>query len=272
LTVYAYPQYLRAPAKELDGTWGKDFPMLSAVKFEFLQRESEDRVDNTDIVYLYLPTTLVNPTNVSWEQKELGFAGKKTYDAFKSGSIGGGAEVFKKMYDNFNFKDVAYGWALKFGDKLTNGGALGGAGLAINPFIKMLFRGIGMRTFEYEFKFTPRDQAESVIIDSIIKVFRRAAHPNYAGAQQYFLTYPTEVQITYLQSRAGDEFEEIPWMNKFKPSVITSLSVNYASAGYYVPMRDGFPSETTLTLQFTENEIIVRDDINDPEDHLGASF
>lgn len=268
MAVYAYPQYLRGPVSDQGGNWTDQYPMLTAIRFEFYQRVNDQRIDETDIVYLYMPTSLKNPTNISWEQKDLGFSGKKIYDAVRSGSI----DPFKNSLANMDFMDIGKGALLNAANDATGGAALGGAGLAINPFIKMLFRGVGMRTFEYDFKFTPRSQEESVTIDSIIKLFRRAASPGYSGAQQFYLTYPSEIQITYLQSRNGSEFEEIPWMNKFKPSVITSLNVDYASAGYYVPMRDGFPSETTLSLQFTENEIITRGDIGQAGNTVEAGF
>lgn len=249
----AYPDFLRSPSIAR-GNNNEQIDMVTAIRFDVFQRESESETNQEESIFLYMPTTLNNPINTSWEQKEMKWAGNAVTNALQ----GDGIDSLKAAAAAIGAKDV-FEMAKGLGEASVAGidaGQLATRQIA-NPYLKMLFRGVGMRTFEYEFKFTPRSRAESNQILRIINRFRECALPDRTDTNLY-LTYPKQMQITYLQSRGGQPYQEIAWMNKFKPSVITQLNVNYAAAGYYVPMADGFPSETTLTMQFTETEIVTR--------------
>jgi hypothetical protein len=146
----------------------------------------------------------------------------------------------------------------------------------LNPYMTMTFRGVNFRTFSFEFHFTPKNEKESEEIYDIIKEFRKAQHPMTENA--FFQGYPKEIEITYIHSlsygnsknfrnksgkesamRAGPN----KWLNKFKKCIINDVSVNYTSAGFYAPMRNGFPAQTSLHLSFTENELLNRCDIDE---------
>jgi 1,4-alpha-glucan branching enzyme len=133
-----------------------------------------------------------------------------------------------------------------------------------NPYLKMLFRGLNFRNFEYLFKFTPHTEEESDQVFEIIQEFRRAALPASSGGTEgkpdpnaFKLEYPKEVQIEYLYQ--GDTHK---WLNKFKRCVITDLNVNYTGAGFYASMRNGFPAQTELRLVFSEIELVYREDVS----------
>jgi hypothetical protein len=146
----------------------------------------------------------------------------------------------------------------------------------LNPYMSLTFRGVNFRTFSFEFHFTPKSEKESEEIYEIIKEFKKAQHPETQGS--FFQSYPKEIQITYIHSlsqgnskdfrdRSGKESKmkagENKWLNKFKKCVLNDVSVNYTSAGFYAPMRNGFPAQTSLHLSFTENELLNRCDIEE---------
>lgn len=254
-----YPSSLRRPIiSDIDGD--ESDGILNAIKFTIMRRTDDKNMVLDKIVYLYMPTNLKNPTDVSWEQKGTGKLGA----AFAQGSkfffgdttVGDIANKLTAVGSDIDAQDVAKGAYNMLGE-----GAESGTGQIVNPFVKMLFRGLNMRTFEFQFKFTPRTVNESNEIKDIIDEFRMAALPELEMGS-FALTYPKEIQIEYVQ-RGGDVSASGTnrWLNKFKHCVITGLDVDYASAGFYVPMRDGFPSETVLTLRFTENELVTREDI-----------
>lgn len=264
--VLTYPSQLRKPIPELnsDDIPDKDeHDMITAIRFDIRDRRSERQTVQEAPIYLYMPVTLMNPADVQWEQKGIGWGGA-TMQSILSGNAVDDTKALAMALGKSSLEDIGTGASNIALTALSDTGQLQSQQI-VNPYIKMLFRGLGMRSFEFNFKFTPKSEQESVEIHEIIQRFRECALPGRAQ-QNLYLTYPKEIQITYLQSRwsnttRGRQFRPIPWMNQFKPSVITSINIDYASAGYYVPMRDGFPSETMLSLRFTENEIVTRNDI-----------
>jgi hypothetical protein len=134
--------------------------------------------------------------------------------------------------------------------------------LILTPYMSLIFRGVNFRTFSFEFKFTPKNEKESTEIYNIWKEFRKAQHPKHINAA--FRGYPKEVEISYIHSGSGGlPSQQNHWLNKFKKCVINDVSLNYTSAGFYSPMRDGFPGATTMNITFTENETLVRQDIEE---------
>lgn len=258
--ILAYPDYLRQPSMKKSFS-GEKYDFLSAMRFNFKQRVSNDETREVGEIYLYMPLSAKSPISTDWEQKGKGLLQRGMEHIIKGDAIDA-AKAMASAAGDADGKDLA----TIIG---ANVGAGNIVGVAVNPHIKVMFRGIGMRTFEYQFKFTPREAQESADIKDIIDRFRQAALPGVSLAE-YYLTYPQEIDIAYLQFNDGLDgsddqrwgYRVIPWMNRFKSCVITQCEVDYTSAGHYVPMRDGFPAETTLTLQFTETSILTRGNVD----------
>lgn len=223
------------------------------INFAFYERPNSQTSMMGEMVMLYLPNNLRNPMDVNWEQTSMGKAGQTAINKFgnagqERNTSGLALEALKSGLSNVaDMTGLINATAVR---EYT-------AQAIANPYIAMTFKSLGFRKFSMEFRFTPHNSAESTIIDDIIKEFRRCALPTNNGAT---LGYPGEVQITYL----GKCFR---WLPMFKPSVITALDVNYTGQGFYAGMQDGFPAETILTLEFTENVLVFRDDV-----HSGASY
>jgi hypothetical protein len=130
----------------------------------------------------------------------------------------------------------------------------------LNPYMTLMFRSVDFRTFNMEFHFTPHSERESIEIHNIIKTFRSAQLPATSGSFS-FLEYPMQVEITYYNALMADNDYKNKWLWKFKPCVINNISINASGAGFYAPMRNGFPAETIMNITFTENEILTREDI-----------
>jgi hypothetical protein len=128
-----------------------------------------------------------------------------------------------------------------------------GAGVIINPYIAMTFQGVGFRSFELTFNFTPHSRTESDSIHKIIKAFRAASLPDEALGG-LGLTYPMEIDVEYIGAGAD-------WLFKYKKCVLTNVDVDYTSVGFYASMDNGFPAQTRMVLRFSENNIITADDV-----------
>jgi hypothetical protein len=130
-------------------------------------------------------------------------------------------------------------------------------GYALNPQYEVIFTAMDLRTFQFDFTFTPKSPAEAATVREIIKLFRKHAAPNMyeKGAGRYF-DVPATFQIEY---RHMDKLN--PNLHKFAPCALQSIVVDYAPEVGWVTFNDGMPVKTRLTLMFKETEILTRNKI-----------
>lgn len=239
----------------------------AAVKFNILKRENAESSNIERIIYLYMPESIANPTSVSWDSQAVGVGGasfiegNSVADIKNLGSVG--LQKANELVSSMRGK-------LQGGTGSADAATIDSLRekQATNPYLKMAFRNVNFRTFEFVFKFTPHTKAESKEIYEIIQTFREAAHPSHGGdINSYRVDYPKEFNIEYIyQGRLN------PWLNKFKTSVITDLSVNYTGSGFYSQMRDGFPAQTELRVQFSEIELLYSEDIGRTYNEAQGSY
>lgn len=140
------------------------------------------------------------------------------------------------------------------------GAALGLNRIAKNPFKMQAFRSMNFRKFNFDYTFLPRNEQELIQIQSIIFTFKRFMHP-VLGKEKMFLSYPAEFQIHF---HYKDEVNE----NIFKISncALTDMEVEYGGQDF-TPIRGtrGHPSEISMSLTFTELEVLVRERIQGGE-------
>ena len=146
--------------------------------------------------------------------------------------------------------------AAYFAGKAVNANVLGRAGIAINPNLEVLFNGPMLRTFQYNFRFTPRDDGESQTIRSIIKSVKKCMAPK-RGDKGLFLGVPEVFQIKYVFKGGGDH----PFLNKIKPCAMKSFNVGYAPDGSYMTYDDGSMTSYTISMTLAELEPVYDQDI-----------
>ena len=140
------------------------------------------------------------------------------------------------------------------------------AGQVINPNLELLFSGPNLRSFNFNFTLTPRDAEEARIVRKMIRAMKRNMTPRRTE-QHLFLESPRVFELEYI---FGDNNEEHPFMNKFKPCACTAFTVNYTPDGSYMTYRNE-PSMTAyqLTMSFGEIEPIYSDEYDDNEQNMG---
>jgi len=108
------------------------------------------------------------------------------------------------------------------------------------------------RTYEFAFKMIPVSKEDSQAIASIVKLFRTKVYPE--DHDKVTVSYPEKWLITF----GGMAPEHTP---KLLPCYLTSVavSVNDSAPTYF---EDGTPTETTLSLSFTEHRNPTFDDIS----------
>ena len=143
-----------------------------------------------------------------------------------------------------------------FAGKAVNANILGRAGIAINPNLEVLFNGPLLRTFQYNFRFTPRDDGESKAIRSIIQNIKKRMAPKRQD-NGLFLGVPEVFQIKYIFKGGTDH----PFLNKIKPCAMKGFNVGYAPDGSYMTYDDGSMTSYTISMTLAELEPVYDQDI-----------
>lgn len=147
-------------------------------------------------------------------------------------------------------------------------------GMVINPNLELLFTGPNLRTFNFNFKLTPRSPEESVMCKKIIYAFKR----NMAvqrSTSSLFLLSPRIFQLEYIwkggaeggEGQKPGEGEGLhPYLNKFKPCAMTNFNVNYTPDGSYSTFNQtGSMTQFEINMNFTEVMPIYADDNRDDD-------
>jgi hypothetical protein len=224
----------------------------------------------TQAISLYIPDSMSFSSGYDWQEASLTDAGGK---ALKFGQLAGGA--YNATTDDVSRNNRAMEGMRHVGAELIDimagaGGAgnglgdigLGIAGLAVNPQIFVLFRGVDLRTFQFDFIFTPKSPEEAANVRNIIKAFRFHAAPEidpYTG--RYFIA-PSTFNIEYMYAPAGSSFgSRNNNIFNMMTLVLQKINVDYAPYGWST-YDDGMPIQTQLSMVFKETEILTKEKIN----------
>lgn len=132
-------------------------------------------------------------------------------------------------------------------------------GQIINPNLELLFTGVALRSFTFDFNFVPRSKEEGERVKQIIRTFKTAMSPRRSTTGQgLFLSTPNVFRLTY---RSGNKNH--PFLNRFKIMALENMSVNYTASGQYVTYDDGTPVHMQMQLAFKELNPVYADDYND---------
>ena len=143
-------------------------------------------------------------------------------------------------------------------------------GQILNSNKELLFEGVNIRQFPFNITFTPRSSGEASAVRQIIRKLKQSMAPKrgsttVASASGGWLIQAPDAFI--LEYRRGKDIH--PFLNKFKPTVLTSMSVNYTGAGTYASYADGNPVSLQMSLVFKELNPIYAEDYDKVEGGVG---
>ena len=134
------------------------------------------------------------------------------------------------------------------------------SGAILNPNMTLLMNGPALRSFNFQFKMTPRDDREAKQVKSIIRSFKRNMAPKVSDGN-VFLETPNVFELRY---KKGSDTH--PFLHKFKQCALSDISVNYTGENVYATYNDGTPISTIMTLNFTELAPIYQRDYGTSND------
>lgn len=233
-------------------------------------------------VFLPMQPGITDSNGASWNedrlnpfQAALGGTAAQALNNFGAGNIGKGVDDFIKSAKEAVRKLTESGNVQQYLTAYFAGEAVGSniiarqTGAVINNNLELLFNGPKLRTFQYNFRFTPRDDKEAREIRQIIRVFKRNLAPSQTS-DGLFLASPNVFRLKYIYGNTQDQH---PFLNKIGICALTDMSVNYTPDGTYMTYgEDGSMTSYTMTLQFSELNPIYREDYDTPEGKQGMGY
>tara|TARA_B100000902_G_scaffold101918_1_gene104258 strand:- start:3482 stop:5170 length:1689 start_codon:yes stop_codon:yes gene_type:complete len=156
-------------------------------------------------------------------------------------------------------------------------------GIVANSNTELMFSGVKLRSFGFQWRMTPRDEMEAHNIRMIIRAFKQWSAPRKlvklnsgeqsgdtignAGSPSYFLGTPNIFRLRYMTGGG----RSILGVNKFKPCALTGISVQYAPDGQWNAYDGGQPISVLMDLKFAELEPIYNTDYS-PDVAEGREF
>ena len=227
------------------------------------------------IINLPIPRNITDTAGVQYGESRLNpieAAGLAGASAAIQGEVSKIKEAFKNTFDSLQGgaldEQTQQGVAAALSG--TAIGAFGGnvsadsiisraSGQILNPNLELLFQGVGLRVFPFQFQFFPRNSQEGKMVMKIIRTLKIAMAPsrtNASGnANGVFIQAPRIFQLKYKKGGADH-----PFLNKFLPTVLSDMKVNYSASGSYSSFYDGTPTHMTLDLQFKEINPLFKED------------
>ena len=212
---------------------------------------------NKSVVYLY------HPPGVS-------VGDGANYGTFDMGSLKGGIDFAKRaLGGNINVtKDDVYAAGLISTDKMSKASGLDirrksaiSAGVAVNPYTRQTFEGVNIRTFSFSFKMVAESASESNMARNIERTFRKFLYPKRMG--EIALAYPPLFYISFYSEGRINEY-----MPVIKPSYLTGMEASFNETANTMFKGTGAPIEVALSLTFTEEKALVRQDLYPTDDDI----
>jgi len=241
-----------------------------SIKFKEYQRRSifdQPFLPEVGGIRLPLPTQLSENQQVQWNPQGTDAATGAAIEAGLKGKSSGGSIGAIAV-------DAAAGAAAGAANKALSATAsslgidvaqaLQLGGLAQNPFLTVLFQSPVFKKHSFSWKLAPNNAQESNTVRDIINSFKSNMLPAMSGnAGGTLLTYPNMAIINL--------FPDDSYLYKFKPCVIESMDVNYATGGQPSFFRDtNAPVEVQLSVNFLEIEYWLKEDIENNSFRGGA--
>ena len=242
-------------------------------------------------IYLNMPNGIQFNEAANWGGDSLGFMGKMTQDMVSgnkgdfgsgvAGAVAGGAGslvgatigALPSLVSKLGLQGGMFGAAIGMmaaGTPIQKG-AESALGVAQNPYMEMMFSGIGFRKFQFEFIMRPKSTDEVNEVAEILNKLRTFTKPTFTeqGLGKAFMDYPMEFKIEFLTSgESGRDFSPQnngfminPYIPRLKDCVCDSITSNFTPQSIWAAHNEGAPVAVNLSLSFQETELVMAEDV-----------
>lgn len=239
--------------------------MANAPANRSLQIAGHNFTKSKRTIALYMPASVNAKYNMDFQESEIGVMSEAIRGVIKQIQAGAGlGAAVGSQANNLGTAATQKGIALL--DTILPGAKDLVAierGTIIAPRMEVMFRGIGKRTFEFQFTMIPKSRRETYEIYNIVREFKRAMTPSFrmSGSVRE-LSFPDQFQIQYMHINKDNTF-----LNKIGRCYLESADVTYGGDNFitHEPIDGGAfgpsgapPSKVVLSLSFKEIETMDR--------------
>jgi hypothetical protein len=230
-------------------------------------------------IALPLPKTIQDITSPDVMGRELGITGAAVVDAMAAMNSNQGlfnattdaivkaatsaAATSASDLSSFALFAARAGLTSIGGSEIEQGLAVG-SGTAVNPHQALVFNGIALKNYTFEWTLIPNNETESVQIRDIVKRFKSASLPSYGGVEgtqsnvlsRALLNYPNMVDVFFV----GLDQNYFPL---FKTAMVSNVTVDYTPQGHVVVNKGqtgSRPAMVNLSVTIIESEIHTQED------------
>lgn len=142
----------------------------------------------------------------------------------------------------------------------------------VNQNVELLFNAVTIRpAFQFQFDLVPRFKREADEIKKIIRILKAESAARKGSTEEtgggFFVKAPNVFQLEYMSGSSPH-----PFLNRFKPTALVGMSVNYTGSGTYSTYSDATPVHMQLTLSFQELTPIYAEDYNTTKGQIGVGY
>lgn len=131
-------------------------------------------------------------------------------------------------------------------------------GVAVNPNMENAFTGVDFRKLNFNFELIPKNENQSLEMQKIIHLLKYWSHPEaIQSVNGKLLKFPYYWKISYNDGQGGTTGVSF----KTKVCYCESIQIEYGSNNGYILMKDNSPACVKISLSFTENAYLTRQDI-----------
>lgn len=208
-------------------------------------------------IKLHVPSAPTATYSTNWEGGSTGMMGEGINRNLLTGDID---DLTSQLKDNLEKSAKQKGLyaglkaAASVTPELANAAQVN-MGITSNDNLKLMFKGVNLRSFSFEYNFLPKNKSEAQEVASIIKAFKYNMMPNVKKDSGLF-EYPNEWNISYINPYSD---KGSLYLHKFLPAALTDMSVNYGGEGVFATLKNGEPVSTTLSLTFQETTFLTKE-------------
>lgn len=127
-------------------------------------------------------------------------------------------------------------------------------GAILNPNIELLLKAPTLRTFQFSFRMSARDEDEARQIRKIIRFFKQGMSVKRSNTSLFIVT-PNLFKIQYLAGNDDGGFRDHPSIGKIKNCALSSINTQYTPDGTYMTYDDNARTMTSYSINMTFTEL-----------------
>ena len=127
-------------------------------------------------------------------------------------------------------------------------------GAILNPNIELLLKAPQLRTFQFSFRMSARDEDEARQIRKIIRFFKQGMSVKRSNTSLFIVT-PNLFKIQYLAGNDDGGFRDHPSIGKIKNCALSSINTQYTPDGTYMTYDDNARTMTSYSINMTFTEL-----------------